>query len=136
MRYLIDTNICIYVINNRPPEVRRIFEGHSSSESAVSVITMLELKVGAHKSQLPLSRLDLIDRFASPMTHLPFTDDDAAVAAELRAGLERRGTPIGPYDLLVAAQALNRNLTIITSNETVFRRVPGLKLDNWIARIS
>lgn len=136
MRYLIDTNICIYVINNRPPEVRRIFEGHSSSESAVSVITMLELKVGAHKSQLPLSRLDLIDRFASPMTHLPFTDDDAAVAAELRAGLERRGTPIGPYDLLVAAQALNRNLTIITSNETVFRRVPGLKLDNWIARSS
>lgn len=136
MRYLIDTNICIYVINNRPPEVRRIFEGHSSSESAVSVITMLELKVGAHKSQLPLSRLDLIDRFASPMTHLPFTDDDAAVAAELRAGLERRGTPIGPYDLLVPAQALNRNLTIITSNETVFRRVPGLKLDNWIARSS
>jgi tRNA(fMet)-specific endonuclease VapC len=136
MRYLIDTNICIYAINNRPPEVRRIFEGHPSSESAVSVITMLELKVGAHKSQLPLSRLDLIDRFASPMTRLPFTDDDAAVAAELRAGLERRGTPIGPYDLLIAAQALNRDLTVVTNNETEFRRVAGLKLENWIPKTS
>ena len=136
MRYLIDTNICIYVINNRPPEVRRIFEGHPSTESAVSVITMLELKVGAHKSQVPLTRLDVIDRFASPMTCLPFTDDDAAIAAELRAGLERKGTPIGPYDLLIAAQALNRDLTVVTNNETEFRRVPGLKLENWITQSS
>ena len=136
MRFLLDTNICIYIINNRPPEVRRIFEAQPSTECAVSVITMLELKVGALKSPVPLTKLDLIDRFASPMTCLPFNDDDVAAAAALRAGLERKGTPIGPYDLLIAAQALSRGLTIVTNNETEFRRVPGIKLENWIPKTS
>lgn len=134
MRYLLDTNICIYIINNRPPEVRRIFEGHSSTESTISVVTLLELKVGAHKSVKPAMRLDIVDRFASPMMSLPLTDDDASIAARLRAELERKGMPIGPYDLLIAAQALARDLTVVTNNEREFVRIPGLKVENWITK--
>lgn len=134
MKYLLDSDICIYIINNRPADVRVIFEGRAAGDSAISVVSLFELKAGAHKSVQSAQSLSLIERFTSPMTPLDFDAADADAASRLRAGLERKGQPIGPYDILIAAQALNRELTLVTNNEREFRRVPGLKIENWAAR--
>jgi len=134
--YLLDTNICIYLLNDRRPEAIEIARRFSVADCIVSVMTELELEVGRIKSQRGIRHESTLARFLASLTVLPLTREDARIAAQQRAYLERKGTPIGPYDLLIAAQALSRGLTIVTNNETEFRRVPGLKLENWIPKTS
>ena len=131
--YLLDTNICIYAINGRIPKVVDTFKSLPVGEIALSVVTLAELEYGASKSaHRDHNRLMLLG-FASPFKVLPFEGHDAEMFGILRAHLERAGTPIGPYDLQIAAQALARNCCLVTNNVREFERIPGLKIENWAA---
>jgi tRNA(fMet)-specific endonuclease VapC len=130
--YLLDTNICIYALKNRPPEVLERLEAVGRGAVALSVITVLELRHGAEKSQRVANNHSRLDFFFAPMRILPFDEDAAVVAARIRAHLERRGTPIGDLDTLIAAHALARDLILVTNNLKEFERVPGLQTENWV----
>jgi tRNA(fMet)-specific endonuclease VapC len=97
----------------------------------ISTISEAELRTRAAKSQAPVKTLRLLERFMDPIERLEFTSEDASHYAELRAKLERTGTPIGPLDTLIGAQALARKLVLVTNNEREFRRIAGLKIENW-----
>ena len=129
--YLLDTDICIYLINGRNPKIINAFKSRPLGEIALSAVTLAELEYGASKSaHRDRNRLMLIG-FASPFTILPFDGYDAEIFGILRMRLERAGTPIGPYDLQIAAQALARNCVLVTNNVREFERIPGLKIENW-----
>ncbi len=131
-RFLLDTNICIYIINRRPPAVFERFAGLRVGEVAISSITGAELMFGVEKSGSSRNR-DALEKFMAPLEILPF--DEAAMRAygALRAALSRSGTPIGALDLLIGAHALSRGLTLVSNNLREFERLPGLRLANWIA---
>lgn len=131
MIYLLDTNICIYALNRRPPEVLEKLRSISRSAVAVSVITVLELRQGAEKSQHPGMAHQKLDFFFSSIRALPFDEDAALVAARIRAGLERQGRRIGDLDSLIAAHALAQDLILVTNNLREFERVPDLRTENW-----
>jgi len=131
--YLLDTNICIYALNRRPPEVLEKLRSISRSSVAVSVITVLELRQGAEKSQDPKKAHQKLDFFLSSIRSLPFDEDAALVAARIRAGLERQGRPIGDLDSLIAAHALAQDLILVTNNLREFQRVPDLRAENWVS---
>jgi tRNA(fMet)-specific endonuclease VapC len=133
LRYLLDTNICIYALKNRPPEVLERLRSIGRSAVAVSVITLLELRHGASKSQNPESTHARLDLFLGPMRVLPFEEEDARIGGHLRAHLERQGRPIGDLDSLIAAQALSRELILVTNNLREFERVPDLRTENWVS---
>ena len=129
--YLLDTNICIYAITGRNPIVIDAIKKFPAGNIALSTVTLAELEYGASKSmQRERNRLMLIV-FASPFRILPFDIGDVEVFGKMRAYLERTGTPIGPYDLQIAAQAISRNYVLVTNNEREFKRVPGLRIENW-----
>ena len=130
MRYLIDTDTCIHVLKQRTPVLQRMLS-QSRADVAVSVITEAELRTGAAKSSAPVKTLRLVENFLRPLTLVEFTSSDAASYANVRAKLERAGTPIGPFDTLIAAQAMGRKLILVSNNEREFRRVRGLRLENW-----
>jgi tRNA(fMet)-specific endonuclease VapC len=131
--YLLDTNICIYAINGRNPKVIDALKRLTIGEIALSSVTLAELEYGASKSaHRDRNRLMLVG-FASPFRVLPFDGKDAEVFGILRAHLERAGTPIGPYDLQIAAQAICRGCVLVTNNIREFERIPGLKIENWAA---
>jgi tRNA(fMet)-specific endonuclease VapC len=134
--FLLDTNICIYLLNDRRPQSIEIARRFSAADCLLSVMTEFELEMGRIKSQRGSRYEATLARFLASLTVIPLTRDDARLAAQQRAHLEAKGTPIGPYDLLIAAQAVNRDLTVVTNNETEFRRVAGLKLENWIPKTS
>ena len=131
MTYLLDTNICIYALKNRPPQVLDRLRTVGMASIALSVITVLELRQGAEKSQQRAANHERLDFFLAPMKILSFDEEAALVGARIRAHLERQGTPIGDYDSLIAAQALARDLILVTNNVREFERVPGLQLENW-----
>jgi tRNA(fMet)-specific endonuclease VapC len=130
--YLLDTNICIYALKNRPPEVLERLRAVGRAAVAVSVITVLELRQGAEKSQQMAANHSRLDFFLAPMRVLPFDEDAALAGARIRAHLERQGTPIGDLDSLIAAHALARDLILVTNNLWEFERVPGLQTENWV----
>ncbi len=131
--FLIDTDICIYLIKNRSAELKAKIEMHEPYKIAVSTITVAELEYGVAKSkQIDQNRLAL-QNFLSAFEMVPFDDKDAEQFGVIRASLERRGQPIGPYDLQIASQALARRWTVVTNNEHEFRRVPGLNVENWVS---
>jgi tRNA(fMet)-specific endonuclease VapC len=132
LTYLLDTNICIYALKNRPPEVLGRLREVGRAAVGVSVITVLELRQGAEKSQQVAANHARLDLFLAPMKLLSFDEEAAVVAAQIRAHLERRGTPIGDYDCLIAAQALARDLVLVTNNMREFERVPDLQIENWV----
>ena len=129
--YLLDTNICIYIINRRPMEVFDRFEGLKVGQVAISSITGAELSSGVHKSGSSRNR-QALDKFLAPLDILSF--DEAAMRAygSLRSHLEGQGTPIGSMDMLIAAHALALDATLVTNNTREFHRVPGLALENWV----
>lgn len=131
MRYLLDSNICIYAMKNRPLQVLRRLQNVGRAVVAVSVITVLELRQGAERSQQRELAHARLDDFFGPMDALPFEASDALVAARLRAQLFRIGRPIGDFDSLIAAQALARDLIVVTNNVDEFERVPDLRIENW-----
>lgn len=133
MRYLLDSNICIYAMKNRPVQVLRRLQNVGRAVVAVSVITVLELRQGAERSQQRELAHARLDDFFGPMEVLPFEESDALAAARIRAQLFSAGRPIGDFDTLIAAQALARNLIVVTNNVDEFERVPDLRIENWAA---
>ena len=131
MRYLLDTDTCIYALKGMASVLASLLS-RSRSDVAVSVITEAELRTGAAKSSSPAKTLRLVENFLRPLTILEFTTQDAIAYAQVRARLERAGTPIGPLDTLIASQAVARQLTLVSNNEREFRRVSGLHLENWM----
>ena len=128
---LLDTNICIYVINMRPPEVLARFREYRLGEIGVCSVVAAELAYGVTKSRSARNR-SALEMFLAPLEVLPF--DEAAVWAygDLRASLEREGQPIGALDTMIAAHALSVDAPLVTHNTREFARVPGLRLENWI----
>lgn len=127
---LLDTNICIYIINAKPPEVLARFQQYRLGDIALCSVVAAELAFGVAKSGSARNR-QALEMFLAPLIILPF--DEAAVWAygDLLADLERRGTPIGSLDTMIAAHALSQQATLITSNTREFAKVPGLQLSNW-----
>ncbi|SRR6266478_4638284 len=130
MKYLLDTDTCIYALKQSAPVLGRMLS-RSRSDVAVSVISEAELRTGAAKSSSPVKTVRLVENFLRPLTIVEFTSSDASSYANVRAKLERAGTPIGPFDTLIAAQALAWKLILVSNNEREFRRVTGLRLENW-----
>lgn len=128
--YLLDTDICIYALKQKHGVLEKMLSKPRASIH-LSVITESELRYGAAKSSTPTKTARLLDNFLRPLQIIDFQADDAASYASVRAKLERAGTPIGPLDTLIAAQAIGRKLTLVTNNEREFRRVAGLHVENW-----
>lgn len=131
LKYLLDTNICIYVIKRRPIEVLSRFN-EAAGRLAISSITLSELLHGAEKSQQVAKNLAVVDDFCSRLDVLPYADTAAAHYGDIRADLERKGTPIGVNDIHIAAHARSEGLVLVTNNEREFERVAGLRIENWI----
>ena len=134
MKYLLDTNICIYIINEKPKQILRSFEQYPVHEFGVSSITHAELQYGIEKSKNKNINQDALDEFLLPLTILPFHGKSLVTCyGEIRAFLESKGKTIGPLDTLIAAHALGLNLTIISNNIKEFSRIPNLKCVDWIS---
>ncbi len=131
MAFLLDTNICSYVIKQKPASVYNRLSRTTPAEVFVSVITVYELFTGCEKSSKRERLLQEVRKFLWPFSLISLTEQHAFKAASLRARLDRAGTPIGPYDLLLAAQALVEGLVLVTNNTREFRRVDQLRLENW-----
>ena len=130
MKFLLDTNICIYALKQHPMVLENLLS-QRRDDVAVSVITEGELRAGAAKSTAAAKTLRLVENFLRPLTIVEFDSADAAAYAGVRAKLERAGTPIGPLDMLIAAQAVGRKLVLVSNNEREFGRVAGLRVANW-----
>ena len=131
LRYLLDTNICVYVIKRRPESLLARFN-ENASHLAISAITLSELLHGAEKSSLPQRTLAAVEDFCSRLDVLDYGAKSAQHYGQIRTALERRGTPIGVNDLHIAAHARSEGLTLISNNLREFERVEGLLHENWV----
>jgi len=132
LRYLLDTDICIYLARNQPPAVAERLTRVPLETVAISVVTYGELAYGAERSQRTSETLAQLERFASVVRVLPLDAGVSAQYGRVRAALERRGLPIGANDLWIAAHALALKVTLVTDNGREFRRVRGLRAENWV----
>lgn len=132
MHYLLDTNICIYLIKKRPPEAVERFRQHSPQDVAISTVTLFELEYGVEKSQYRQRSEDALTKFLLPLNLIDLDRSSAIEAAKIRVQLEKKGRLIGPYDLLIAGLARSLDMTLVTNNINEFERVSGLSLENWI----
>lgn len=131
LRYMLDTNICIFTIKNKPAQVREAFNRHHG-QLCISTITLMELIYGAEKSAAAQKNLAVVEGFVARLDVLPYDNDAAAHTAMIRAELARAGTPIGPYDQMIAGHARSQGLVIVTNNLKEFERVAGLRTEDWI----
>jgi len=131
MKYLFDTNTCIFVINRRPDSVRRRLELLVPGDVGVSAVTVSELQYGVAKSTAVERNRAALDKFLLPLEILPYDEAAARYYGKMRQHLESCGTPIGPMDLMIAAHALALGLTVVTNNVREFSRVPGLRVEDW-----
>jgi tRNA(fMet)-specific endonuclease VapC len=132
MRYLLDTNICIYLINRKPLTVMNKFNEYAVGEIGVSSITVSELWYGVAKSEHCRTNAQALQQFLLPLVVAPFDEGAAEVYGQIRAALEQEGRPIGAMDMLIAACALSAGVVLVTNNEQEFSRVPGLHIENWV----
>lgn len=130
-RYLLDTNACVEYLRNSSPNIVQRIQSTPPSSLFLCSIVIAELHYGAYKSASPVANLHLLRSFVSQFIRLPVDEQTAALSGQLRAALESRGTPIGPYDLLIAATALQHGLTVVTNNLSEFSRVPNLTMESW-----
>lgn len=130
LKYMLDTNICIYTIKNKPQKVREAFNQHYG-RICISSVTLMELIYGAEKSCSPEKNLPVVEGFTARLDVLNYDNDAAVHTGQLRAELARAGKPIGPYDAMIAAHARSLGLILVTNNTREFIRVPGLRLDDW-----
>ncbi|MBV8093874.1 MAG: tRNA(fMet)-specific endonuclease VapC [Acetobacteraceae bacterium] len=130
LRYMLDTNICIYVIKNRPPSLRDRFN-RLSSQLSISSITLAELIYGAEKSMHPHENLSIIEHFAAQLEVLPFAERAAAHYGQIRAELERHGKPSGTCDMMIGGHARSQGLILVTNDPGEFESMTGLRLENW-----
>ena len=131
MKVMLDTNICIYVIKQKPRSVLERFVAFPVGDLGISVITLAELEYGASKSSEPDRNREALEQFVSPLEIAVFDRLATSVYGKIRALLEKRGRPIGSMDLLIAAHALSLNVRLVTNNMREFKRVPGLRVENW-----
>jgi len=129
---MLDTNICIYLIKKHPPEVLARFQQIQLKQLHIPTITLFELYYGIEKNNSQQRNLAALENFIAPLTVVDFTLDAAKKAAKIRNNLQKLGTPIGAYDIQIAAIALSLNMTLLTNNTREFERVKGLKLENWV----
>ena len=132
LSYMLDTNLCIRALCDRPQGLRIRFNSEADA-MCISTIVLAELLDGAGKSARPMENRHEVQRFASRLDVLPFNAEAASHAAEIRTTLERQGQVIGPYDLLIAGHARSRGLVVVTGNLGEFRRVDGLRCEDWLA---
>lgn len=132
LRYMLDTNICIFTIKNKPQVVREAFNRHYG-QLAISTVTLMELVYGAEKSAAPARNLAVVEGFTARLEVLDYDTLGAAHTAQLRAELAKAGTPIGPYDQMIAGHARARGLVLVTNNLREFQRVPGLRVEDWLS---
>jgi tRNA(fMet)-specific endonuclease VapC len=130
--YLLDTNICIYLLNNRPEKARQRLEQVDIKEVFISSITFFELDSGSRKGIKVAENLARLQRFISTVKVLPFDLEEAREAGILRQHLNAIGQPIGNFDLLIAGHALALDAVVVTNNVKEFERVPRLKVENWL----
>ncbi len=131
LKYMLDTNIVIYTIKNRPEKVRNLFKRHAG-QMAISAITLGELIYGAEKSAQPERNLADIEGFSARLEVMSFDEAAASHFGQLRAELTKVGKPIGPYDQMIAGHARSMGLILVTNNTAEFKRVPGLRIENWV----
>lgn len=132
MAYLLDTNVCIAIINRRPGAIWERLRQHSPEQIKISVISVAELQYGAEKSQAVEKNHKALNKFLAPLTIVDFDCNCVSAYGKIRAALARAGKPIGPLDTLIAAQAITHGLILITNNVQEFSRIPELTLENWL----
>ncbi len=132
MKFMLDTNICIYIIKKKPAQVLRHLKRTPVSEIGISSITFSELEYGVEKSERKAQNRFALVQFIVPLQIILYDEIAARYYGEIRSTLEREGQLIGPLDMLIAAHAKSLNSILITNNENEFKRVAGLKLRNWI----
>ena len=133
MDLLLDTNICIYLIKRKPPDLIQTFTSHPVGAIGISSITIAELQYGVRKSQQSDRNQAALAQFLLPLISVDFDEQAAVMYGIIRAHLESQGRPIGGLDMLIAAQALSLDLTLVTNNTREFARIPDLKLENWVS---
>lgn len=131
MIYLLDTNICIYIINNKPPHVFEKFKQYQLGQLSISSISASELTFGVEKSG-SLRNKNALDKFLAPLDVLPYDESAIWHYAKLRQSLQSKGQMIGSLDMLIAAHALALDTVLVTNNMKEFERIDGLKLENWV----
>jgi len=131
MRYLLDTNICIFLIRNKSPRILVELRKHDPADLCISAITVAELEYGCDRSADPAKNRFALTEFLSPFTLLSFDEPAACIYGKVRTGLEKVGTPIGSMDLLIAAHAVSQQMTVVTNNTREFNRVEGLAVEDW-----
>jgi tRNA(fMet)-specific endonuclease VapC len=132
LKYMLDTNILIYTMKNKPASVRAAFKKHDG-RMCISSITYMELVYGAERSSNPERNLTSLEGLIARIDVLPLGDSAAVHAGQIRAELAKLGMPIGPYDQLIAGHARSLGLVLVTNNEKEFSRVSGLRLENWVS---
>ena len=132
LKYMLDTNICIFTIENKPEHVRDAFNRHHG-QLCMSSVSLMELIYGAEKSSSPERNLAVVEGFSARLEVLPYDEMAATHTGQLRAELALNGTPIGPYDQLIAGHARSRGLIVVTNNRRQFDRVAGLRVEDWTA---
>ncbi len=130
IKFMLDTNIVIYTIKNKPTKVRETFKKHAD-QMCISSVTLMEFIYGAERSSRPEENLKTIEGLAARLDVFPYEDEAAAHTGQIRSDLAKVGKPIGPYDNMIAGHARSRGLILVTNNENEFKRVSGLRLINW-----
>jgi len=131
MKFMLDTNTCIYIIKQKPPKVLKHFKAYSVGEIGISAITLSELRFGVAKSQHIQKNNEALDDFVLPLEIADFDEKAAKAYGEIRAALEKGGNPIGSLDMLIGAHALSHGATLVANNIKEFKRIKGLKLIDW-----
>lgn len=131
MKYMLDTNICIYIIKQKPEKVLRHFKSHSIGDIGISSITLAELRFGVEKSQQIQKNRQALEEFIISLEIADFDEKAAVIYGAVRAALERAGTPVGDMDMLIGAHALSLDLTLVTNNVREFKQVKNLKIADW-----
>ena len=133
LKYMLDTDIVIYTIKNKPSVVREAFKAHYG-QICISTITLMELVYGAEKSSNPERNLQNVEGLAARLDVLDYNDHAAVHTGQIRAELAKAGKPIGPYDQMIAGHARSQGLILVTNNMREFKRVPGIRIENWVKR--
>ena len=131
MYYLLDTNICIYIIKKKPAEVFEKFKSLAIGDVGISSITLAELQYGIEKSSNSLKNREALEKFLTPIEIVDYGYEATVEYGIIRAELEKKGIPIGPLDTLIASHAKSLDVILVTNNVREFERIPGLKIENW-----
>ena len=131
LRYMLDTNICIYVIKNRPEGLRERFNT-LADQLCISAVTLSEIIYGAEKSARQIENIKIVEQFAARLDVLPFGERAATHYGQIRADLERAGHPIGLHDMMIGGHARGEGLILVSNNLREFQRIEGLRVDNWV----